>query len=584
MNFVSQLSLGTPRHDNNQTPNLSRRHTYGDVKWQVKMLKSQKDASELIPYQEQRRRFSLPKTLESSFDLQNLSEEEEPSTSRPLIAIKNFLRVDENENERASSYGKSLLEDLPEEHNCRSLGCERVVINVSGLPFETQVRTLNRFPETLLGNPEKRKQFWDEKRNEYFLDRHRPSFQAILYYYQSGGRLKKPLEVPIDIFLSELYFYELGDKAIDGFKCNEGFIMTNDNAKQLLPKTKWAKSIFLVMEYPNHSRTSKVYAMISVFMILTSVVTFCVETLPQLKDLECRNISSIDSWANTTYQQVIHLSSPLFIIETCCVLFFSTELVLRFFVTPGKVKFLKTLINWIDLASIAPFFLLLGSNLMSGHCGDKHKGSALTVLRVLRVVRILKLSKHSHGLRILGMTLKTSIRELTMFLLFLALATIIFSGAIYFVELNNPDCMFMSIPDAFWWAIVTMTTVGYGDYVPVGTLGKLIGGLCVLSGVLVIALPVPVIVANFNNYYRHYTVLRQSEMDVITKEDVSKPSTQVIHLLGIPRFLRSECDRRTDRQTDILHKPNSGCSPYGGPLKKAIIPVCLSAVVLLYCC
>ncbi|KAI8764126.1 potassium voltage-gated channel subfamily A member 2, partial [Biomphalaria glabrata] len=121
------------------------------------------------------------------------------------------------------------------------------------------------------------------------------------------------------------------------------------------------------------------------------------------------------------------------------------------------------------------------SNLMSGHCGDKHK------------------------------------------------------GAIYFVELNNPDCMFMSIPDAFWWAIVTMTTVGYGDYVPVGTLGKLIGGLCVLSGVLVIALPVPVIVANFNNYYRHYTVLRQSEMDVITKEDVSKPSTQVIHLLGIPR-------------------------------------------------
>nr|KAI8735638.1 potassium voltage-gated channel subfamily A member 1-like [Biomphalaria glabrata] len=481
MNFVSQLSLGTPRHDNNQTPNLSRRHTYGDVKWQVKMLKSQKDASELIPYQEQKRRFSLPKTLESSFDLQNLSEEEELSTSRPLIAIKNFLRVDENENERASSYGKSLLEDLPEEHNCRSLGCERVVINVSGLPFETQVRTLNRFPETLLGNPEKRKQFWDEKRNEYFLDRHRPSFQAILYYYQSGGRLKKPLEVPIDIFLSELYFYELGDKAIDGFKCNEGFIMTNDNAKQLLPKTKWAKSIFLVMEYPNHSRTSKVYAMISVFMILTSVVTFCVETLPQLKDLECRNISSIDSWANTTYQQMIHLSSPLFIIETCCVLFFSTELVLRFFVTPGKVKFLKTLINWIDLASIAPFFLLLGSNLMSGHCGDKHK------------------------------------------------------GAIYFVELNNPDCMFMSIPDAFWWAIVTMTTVGYGDYVPVGTLGKLIGGLCVLSGVLVIALPVPVIVANFNNYYRHYTVLRQSEMDVITKEDVSKPSTQVIHLLGIPR-------------------------------------------------
>lgn len=138
-------------------------------------------------------------------------------------------------------------------------------------------------------------------------------------------------------------------------------------------------------------------------------------------------------------------------------------------------------------------------------CGTDHKGSVLSALRVLRVARILKLSKHSHGLKILGQTLKTSVSELSMFLLFLCIATVIFSAAIYYVELGQPGGMFISIPDAFWWSIVTMTTVGYGDYVPVGFLGKLIGGLCVLCGVLVIALPVPVIVANFNNYYRHST-------------------------------------------------------------------------------
>ncbi|KAH9507910.1 Potassium voltage-gated channel sub A member 1 [Bulinus truncatus] len=520
---------------------MVRRHTAADIKWQTVVSRNPIDISELLDLRDQnRRRHSLPRLTSLSLEptLPLVDDEDDAANQTPLLTAKNFLRVNDYDIDRASSYGKSLLEDLPLQHNCQLHGCQRVIFNVSGLKFETQIRTLQRFPNTLLGNNEKRKVFWDEKRQEYFLDRHRPTFQAILYYYQSGGRLKKPLEVPMDIFLSELYFYELGDLAIDGFKLNEGFIMARN--KQEIPKKGWAKHIFLIMESPNHSRLSKLYAMTSICMILTSVVTFCVETLPQLKEQGCRNVSAIDKWQNETFIQVMNLKSPLFIIESCCVLFFTTELILRCIVTPNKVKFVKTVMNWIDLISIAPFFILLATNLMHGGCGDNHTSSALTVLRVLRVIRILKLSKHSHGLRILGMTLKTSIRELTMFLIFLAIATIIFSGAIYHVELDNPECMFISIPDAFWWAIVTMTTVGYGDYVPVGALGKLIGGLCVLSGVLVIALPVPVIVANFNNYYRHYTVLRETEVETMVKDDCSKPSTQVIHLLGVVRASSNE--------------------------------------------
>lgn len=168
--------------------------------------------------------------------------------------------------------------------------------------------------------------------------------------------------------------------------------------------------------------------------------------------------------------------------------------------------FLRAAINWIDVIAIAPYFVFLTLTLATGKCdGAGKKGSILAVLRVLRVVRILKLSKHSEGLKILGMTLKTSIRELSMFVLFLGIATVIFSGAIFYAELDHPESQFVSIPDAFWWAIVSMTTVGYGDYVPMGFIGKVLGGVTVLSGVLAIALPVPVIVANFNNYYRHYT-------------------------------------------------------------------------------
>lgn len=63
-------------------------------------------------------------------------------------------------------------------HDCSKSGCQRVVINVSGQRFETQLRTLGRYPDTLLGNPVKRRRYWDARRNEIFIDRHRPTFQV----------------------------------------------------------------------------------------------------------------------------------------------------------------------------------------------------------------------------------------------------------------------------------------------------------------------------------------------------------------------------------------------------------------------
>jgi potassium voltage-gated channel Shaker-related subfamily A protein 10 len=93
-------------------------------------------------------------------------------------------------------------------------------------------------------------------------------------------------------------------------------------------------------------------------------------------------------------------------------------------------------------------------------------------------------------------------RELSMFFFFLLIAMVIFSSAIYYAEMGEPKTQMTSIPGAFWWAIVTMATVGYGDVTPVGYWGKLVGTLCVIAGVLTVALPVPVVVTNFNNFYR----------------------------------------------------------------------------------
>merc|ERR1711936_1370466 len=101
--------------------------------------------------------------------------------------------------------------------------CERVVINVSGLRYETQIRTLNQFPDTLLGDPSRRIRYYDPVHDEYFFDRHRNCFEAIIYYYQSGGRLRRPVNVPLDVFSEEIQFYELGEYAITKFREDEGF-------------------------------------------------------------------------------------------------------------------------------------------------------------------------------------------------------------------------------------------------------------------------------------------------------------------------------------------------------------------------
>lgn len=394
--------------------------------------------------------------------------------------------------------------------------CERIVINISGLKFETQLRTLNQFPETLLGDPSRRIRYFDPLRNEYFFDRNRPSFDAILYYYQSGGRLRRPVNVPLDVFSEEIKFYELGEQATNKFREDEGFIKEEEKP---LPSNERQRKIWLLFEYPESSQAARVVAIISVFVILLSIVIFCLETLPEFKHYKVFNTTT--NGTKIEEDEVPDITDPFFLIETLCIIWFTFELIVRFLACPNKFNFFRDVMNIIDIIAIIPYFITLATvvaeeedtlNLPKAPVSPQDKSTnqamslaILRVIRLVRVFRIFKLSRHSKGLQILGRTLKASMRELGLLIFFLFIGVVLFSSAVYFAEAGSENSFFKSIPDAFWWAVVTMTTVGYGDMTPVGVWGKIVGSLCAIAGVLTIALPVPVIVSNFNYFYHRET-------------------------------------------------------------------------------
>ena len=142
---------------------------------------------------------------------------------------------------------------------------------------------------------------------------------------------------------------------------------------------------------------------------------------------------------------------------------------------------------------------------------DHYGVDSLVVVRIIRIIkslRLLKISRYYAGLQVFGRAVHDCRDKLRALAMCVLIVVILFSSFMYFAESIGDDrnaSQFRSIPDTFWYTIITMVTVGYGDVVPKTMWGKILGSYCALCGVIILyCFPTPIVVVHFNKLYKEY--------------------------------------------------------------------------------
>lgn len=207
----------------------------------------------------------------------------------------------------------------------------------------------------------------------------------------------------------------------------------------------------------NTTQLGRIFDYFIQVLILISLIAFSFETLPN-NSLETKKL----------------LSS----IEITCVIIFSIEYILRIFVSKQPFKYIFSFYGIIDLLAILPFYLRTAIDLR-----------ALRAFRIFRIFRALKLIRYNRALRRFHIAAKIVKEEVILFFIVTGILIFLSAAGIYFFENKAQPDVFSSIFDSFWWAIVTLTTVGYGDVVPITLGGKIFTFFVLIIGIGIVTVP-----------------------------------------------------------------------------------------------
>uniref|UniRef100_A0A0N5A1T3 BTB domain-containing protein n=1 Tax=Parastrongyloides trichosuri TaxID=131310 RepID=A0A0N5A1T3_PARTI len=428
----------------------------------------------------------------------------------------------------------ALLQDIPE--------TEVLKLNIGGMSYRLRVISiLSNGPKTLLGkfctmSDEVKKEWCDlyfEDTQEYFFERAPLSFGPIYEFY-STGILHVPNHICFDKFMQELEYWNISKTKLDQ-SCSPFYrfyesLHTRSRSldTQLFGDSaieRYRHRLYMIFEGGIKSTFWGMFEKISIMFVIISIVALIVGSMEEFQTTKVKEKSkysdeegqlvSSKGKHGTGYivsSNTIMIDGSddidmeehwiLYYIEKSCVIFFTFEYLLRLWVSPERMKFVKKFINVVDLLAIVPFifellFFLIG---IDGNNIRKITWAVLTVrlLRVMRVFRIVKLGRFSTGMAKFGRTVLDSKRQLEMIIIVILTSILFFSTLTYFLEKDVDETKFKSIPATFWWAIVTMTT-GYGEMAPNTVMGKVVGAMAVLFGVMVFSLPITILVSNFIN-------------------------------------------------------------------------------------
>ena len=198
-------------------------------------------------------------------------------------------------------------------------------------------------------------------------------------------------------------------------------------------------------------------------------------------------LASVVSVFVVTFEGLPHgVKVALTVLEIVASVVFTVEYALRIWIAEKKLKYIFSPMAIIDLLAILPFYLPMFL---------PHAMLGIRALRLVRLLRIVKLNRYFDALRSIGEVFVAKKRELLGSLFFVVLLMLVSSLLMYSVEHEAQPEVFKNAFSGLWWAVCTLTTVGYGDIYPITVLGRVLGAFIALSGIAALAIPTGIVTA-----------------------------------------------------------------------------------------